>query len=145
MSPAANTALTGISASFTAGVMGVVGDVTTSLTGAQANFTAGSLSVPQSAQPGALDTPLMSPGHYRRKKKRAKNQPPDIESTVFIPPASIEQAPKPETAIVIARKIEGVSLAQASTIDLEIKELLQQEAESDDQEAIRWILKALDS
>jgi len=145
MSPAVDTALTGVSASFTAGVVGVVGDVTTSLTGAQATFTAGTFSVPQSAQPGALDSPLMSPGHYRRKKKRAKNEPVFDEPTVFIPPASIERTPSPETASAIATKIERVSLAQASAIDREIHDLLRQEAESDDEEAIQWILKALDS
>lgn len=145
LSPAADIALTGLSASFTAGVVGIVGDVTTSLTGAQANFTAGTLSVPQSTQPGALDTPRMSPGHYRRKKKRAKNEPVFDEPTVFIPPASIERTPSPETASAIATKIERVSLAQASAIDREIHDLLRQEAESDDEEAIQWILKALDS
>jgi len=96
-------------------------------------------------QPGPLDGPLVSEGAFRRKRKtkRTKSEPALIEPTVFIPPASIERVPNSETAIVIAQKIDSVSLAEASSIDLEIKELLQHEAERDDQVALLWILKAL--
>jgi len=144
--PSITAALQGLQASFSAGILGVVGDVTVALTGQSATFAAGSVGVPSTDQPGALDSPLISEGHYRRKKRKRLKEIGKSEQPVFIPPASLERVPDAPTLQIVARAIEHKPLSEYlhDPIDAEIKQLLQQEAERDDEEAISWILRVLE-
>lgn len=88
------------------------------------------------SQPGPLDSPLMSEGHYRRRKKRPKRDTDElVEPTqpVIIAPASFEREIKPE----VAQTVERASLSELVAADV-----LQQEM--DDEESIQWILLALE-
>lgn len=90
-----------------------------------------------STQPGALDSPQIAEGQYRRRKKRAKKRREDREflepaQPVFIAPASLEHEIKP-----VVQDVERASLAQLAAVELLRHEL-------DDEEAMEWILKVLD-
>lgn len=99
-------------------------------------------------QPGPVDSTRSAEGFYRRKKKRRQIERP--AQPVVIAPASFEH--EIPTA-VIARATSFQSLAQIAgkslpvlraQVDQEIESLLRAEAERDDQEALQWILNALD-
>jgi hypothetical protein len=149
--------LTGQAASFAqsgslAAGLGVFG-----LAGQSAGFTQGTNNFTLSAFPGSFSLigqpvtvpsstasgpgGLLSEGHYKRKKKR--KSPPVVQSEpVFIAPASIEHELPRAVIERVPEFTNTVSLAQVSIrADRQIEALVD---ESDDEEALEWILKVLD-
>ena len=102
-------------------------------------------------QTGTNDNnPRSAQGHYRLKGKRRKQKIPELPPAVFISPASFERAP-PQAVIDkvpdftgLAQTLGAEPAALSRAIDVEIKRLMAQQAERDDEEALMLILSALD-
>lgn len=102
----------------------------------------------QNTQAGPVDSPRISDTAFRRKKKLRKIETP--AEPVFIAPASFEREIPPA---IIAKATNFQSLADITgkpvatlraQVDHEIESLMRAHAERDDEEALEWILKALD-
>jgi hypothetical protein len=108
----------------------------------------GSLIQPDSGKAGPVDDVRSADGFFRRKKKLRKVEKP--AEPVFISPASFERE-IPPALIVKAKSFQSLAdltgkpvQVLRAQIDHEIESLMRAHAERDDEEAIEWILKALD-
>lgn len=100
-------------------------------------------------QPGPVDSPRISEGAFRRKRKKLRRQLEPNEP-IFIAPASLEIAP-PQAVIdrvpnfQVLAQVSGRTYEQLSRqIDQEIAAIMEREQEADDEEALLMILTALE-
>lgn len=96
---------------------------------------------------GPPEGPTISEGAYRRKRKPKFIRLP---KPIFIAPASFERA-SPQAVIdkvpdftAITQTLGENAAALSARIDAEIEHLMREAAERDDEEALVWILRALD-
>lgn len=100
----------------------------------------GTLDQPGMTSAGAVDSPRIAEGFYRRKKRKPKTPvlpTPPLE----LPAALIERAP---TFTALTQTLGLAPAVLSARLDAEIEYLLREQAERDDEEALVWILSALD-
>jgi hypothetical protein len=99
-------------------------------------------------QPGPVDSPRIAEGAYRRKRKKLRRSL-ESKDPVFIAPASLERLPQaiiervPDFTTLV-RTLGETPAAVSARIDREIAQIIREQDEADDEDALLMILTALE-